>query len=127
MSQPHSTASPMARFVGTKKRGDKDIFWGRAGTDGIPILGRPRGHYGEEEFSRKMVPTKYFQCGTFDLSVEAELIKYVEVMDKIAVGLFHPVYRERLGEPTSVPVKWYLEWYEMYLEDGSMADAILES
>lgn len=127
MPQPHSTASPLHRFVGEKKRGDKDVFWGRAGTDGLPILGAPRGAYGDEEFSRKMVPTKYFQFATFDLSEEADRLKFTAVMDKLGAGVFQLVYRERLGDPASIPVKWYVEWYEVYLQDGSMADAILES
>lgn len=127
MPQPHSTASPLHRFVGEKKRGDKDIFWGRAGTDGLPMLGPPRGSYGEEEFGRKMVPTKYFQFATFNLDEEEDRKRFTSVMDKLGAGIFQLVYRERIGDPASLPVKWYVEWYEIYLEDGSMADAILES
>lgn len=74
-----------------------------------------------------MVPTKYFQFATFDLSDEKDRVKFTDVMDKLGAGMYQLVYRERIGEQSSTPVKWYVEWYEIYLQDGSMADAILES
>ena len=126
MAQPHSTASPLARFTGIQKRGNKPVYWGRAGVDGIPILGTPRGSYGPEEFERKMVPSKFFRFQEFDLSQEKDREEYTDVMDKILNGWFKIIHKEKVEGESGQPFKWYLEWYEVYLEDGSLADAMLE-
>jgi hypothetical protein len=126
-SMVHGTASPLHRFVGNTTKNDKPIYWGRAGSDGIPMLGAPRQAYGEEEFARKMVPTRYFMFREFDLSKEVDQQAYLDTMDKIVNGLFQLTHKERRGNVQDEAIKWYLEWYEVYLQDGSMADAIMES
>lgn len=128
MPQPHSTSSPLMRFCGERNHNGKPLLWGRAAQDNMPILGMPRGQYGEEEFARKMVPTKYFKFKLFDLKVENDRKEYCDVLDHCLNGWWQMMVKERILNPQDpTDIKWYLEWYQVYLEDGSMADAMVEA
>lgn len=110
-------ASPLIKYFNRSNAADgRKLFWGRAGDDGAPYRGDVPPLMPEEEYESRAVRVNDFKKGFFDVHDPVEGKGYDEVMECCANGWFKLVYIERFWQNSS---KHYVEWLEIFLEDGS--------
>ena len=114
-------SSSLVHFMENRKNRPKKIFFGRAGTDGIPFRGEQNPMLREAEFDARTVEVRDFRHKFFDIAIEEQAAEYQEVMSKIANGWF--ILRHQVFFVNNT-TKHYVEWLERYREDGSLISAM---
>ena len=115
----------LMKFANRTDAGDgRQLYWGRAATDGLPFRGRHAPTLTEDEFEERTVRVADPKHGTFDTSIAAENKAILHVVDGVANGWYQLLFIERWREEGSKHHIVYCEWLEYFLEDGSKALAM---
>jgi|TARA_R110000851_G_scaffold256974_1_gene409477 hypothetical protein len=110
----------LVKFTSRKDgNGRGELFWGRAGVDGLPFRGQAAPSYRDEEFEERVVRVADPKNGTFYTGDEEQNTAYLKTMDGIANGWFHMVFIDRWRDEGDSEHRIYIEWVEYFLEDGS--------
>jgi hypothetical protein len=110
----------LVKFTNRKDgNGRGELFWGRAGVDGLPFRGQAAPSYRDEEFEERVVRVADPKNGTFYTGDEEQNTAYLKTMDGIANGWFHMVFIDRWRDEGDSEHRIYIEWVEYFLEDGS--------
>lgn len=92
------------------------LYWGRLGEDGLPFRGNNVPLYRSEEWDERLVRVGDFKNGSFNLQDPEQNRRFLEVMDRALNGWYALFKRHDDFEHDKQTV--YLEWAELYLEDG---------
>ena len=110
----------LVKFTSRKDgNGRGELFWGRAGVDGLPFRGQAAPSYRDEEFEERVVRVADPKNGTFYTGDEEQNTAYLKSMDGIANGWLHMVFMDRWRDEGDSEHRIYIEWVEYFLEDGS--------
>jgi hypothetical protein len=110
----------LIKFASHKNGGERgDLFWSRAGVDGLPFRGKQAPPFRNEEFEERCVRVADPKNGTFYTGDLEENTAYLKVMDGVANGWFHLLFIDRWRSEDDKQHQIYAEWVEYYLEDGS--------
>jgi hypothetical protein len=95
------------------------LQWGRIEEDGLPFRGPSVPMLRNEEYEDRLVRVADAKNGTFFTGDPVQNRAYLQIMDRCANGWYRPIYVERWREP-GIPQHYiYLEWVELFMEDGS--------
>jgi hypothetical protein len=110
----------LVKFTSRKDgNGRGELFWGRAGSDGLPFRGQVAPSYREEGFEERVVRVADPKNGTFYTGDGAENKRYLEIMDGITNGWFQMIFIDRWRDEGDKNHRIYMEWVEYFLEDGT--------
>lgn len=114
----------IVRFAEERTSRGHPLHWHRASEDGLPYRGTIREAATPAEFEARAVRVSDFQSGLFATDDPAQKSEYDSIMDKHHNGWFRVqvrkhMFQKRKGMPPAVYI--YLEWLELFLEDGSPA------
>lgn len=113
------SGSLVNKFANRKDgNGRGNVYWNRAGIDGLPFRGEVPPLLKEEEFEDRLVRVSDFKNQTFSTGDENQNAEYCRVMDGVANGWFQLVHIERYRKPDDNSFSIYVEWIEPFLEDG---------
>lgn len=113
-------SSSLVKFARQNQAGNgQPLNWGRADVDGLPYRGVPTPMR-DEEFDDRVVRVADYKNDFFDVKIEEQNKRFLEVMDRCANGWYELKFIERFHLGTNAH---YLEWVEYYLEDGKPTPA----
>lgn len=99
-----------------KSRDGRNLYWARAGVDGVPYRGEHPPDLTEAEYEQRVVRVVDTCNGFFDVLNKKQNKEYLEVMEAISNGWFQGIHIERFWRGTT---QHYVEWNEYYMQDGS--------
>lgn len=111
-------ATSLVKFMNQKEAGGKPLYWGRADEDGAPYRGTPPT-LPREEFENRLARVCDPHNGVFDLGDPEQNKQYLEVLDKITNGWAQAIFVDRKYDEKKNTWLAYVEWVEVYMEDGS--------
>lgn len=110
----------LVKFTSRKDgNGRGELFWGRAGVDGLPFRGQAAPSYREEEYDERVVRVADPKNGTFYTGDEEQNKAYLKIMDGITNGWFQMIFIDRWRDEGDTNHRIYMEWVEYFLEDGT--------
>lgn len=86
------------------------------GMSGLPVRSRMPLPLLRNDDVKEAKPAMDFHCGWFDLSVEADLVKFQIIMELIAIGWFKQWLRKDFEFPAEKRMIVWLEWLQRYNE-----------
>ena len=112
-------SNSLVKFTSRKDgNGRGQLFWGRADIDGLPFSGHAAPSMRQDEFEERVVRVADPKNGTFYTGDPTENAAFLKVMDGISNSWYHMIFIERWREDGDKHHYVYVEWVELFLEDG---------
>jgi hypothetical protein len=113
--------SSLVKFSAELERNGQNLYWSRAGEDGVPFRGKQAPMLPDPVYEERVTKVADYRNSFFDVGDPAQNAQFLAIMDRCLNGWFHLMHLERFwaGPDGRRTTYHYVEWAEYYMEDGT--------